>query len=69
MPTEHGQIRPTSQRHQRNTLPLRPQGVVSLEALGRLAQQVARILQRIRIEGSGRVDPVRRGHRTRNHSA
>lgn len=57
------QIRPSHQRYQRNTLPpLRPQGVVSLEALGRLAQQIARILQRNRAEGSGRVDHVRRGY-------
>jgi hypothetical protein len=65
MPTDYDsdQIRPAPRRHQRNTLPpLRPQGVVSLEALGRLAQQIARILQRIRAEGSGRVDHLRRGH-------
>jgi len=66
MPTDYDpdRFRPSHlSHHQRNILPpLRPQGVVSLEALGRLAQQVARILQRIRTEGSGRVDHVRRGH-------
>ena len=65
MPTDYDpdQIRPSPPRHyQRNNLPaLRPQGVVSLEALGRLAQQIARILQRIRTEGSGRVGHVQRG--------
>jgi hypothetical protein len=32
------------------------------EAPRRLAQQIATILQRIRAEGQGRVDRVRRGH-------
>jgi hypothetical protein len=65
MPTDHDpdQIRPRHRSPQRNILPpLRPQGVASLEALGRLAQEIARILQRIRTEGPGRVNHVRRGN-------
>lgn len=38
-----------------------PQEALSPEAPSRLAQQVATILQRIRAEGPGRVDRVRRG--------
>ena len=41
--------------------PLQPQKGASLEALGRLAQEIARILQRLRTEGPGRVDHVQRG--------
>ena len=41
--------------------PLHPQKGASLEALGRLAQEIARILQRLRTEGPGRVDHVQRG--------
>jgi hypothetical protein len=41
--------------------PLHPRKGASLEALGRLAQEIARILQRLRAEGPGRVDHVQRG--------
>jgi hypothetical protein len=48
--------------HQLNIQPpLRPRKGVSLEALGRLAQEIARILQRLRTEGPSRVDHVQRG--------
>jgi hypothetical protein len=65
MPTDHDpdQILQRHRSPQHNALsPLRPQGVVSLEALGRLAQEIARILQRLRAEGPGRVNRVRRGN-------
>jgi hypothetical protein len=41
--------------------PLHPQTGASLEALSRLAQEIARILQRLRTEGTSRVDHVQRG--------
>lgn len=45
-----------------NSQPLpHPRAVLSPEALSRLAQQVARVLQRLRAEGTGRVEHVRRG--------
>jgi hypothetical protein len=48
--------------HQLNIQPsLHPQKGASLEALGRLAQEIARILQRLRTEGPSRVDHVQRG--------
>ncbi len=48
--------------HQFNIQPsLHPQKGASLEALGRLAQEIARILQRLRTEGPSRVDHVQRG--------
>jgi hypothetical protein len=63
MPADQDQIRPNYQSPQRNTLPpLHPQGDVSLEALSRLAQEIARILQRLRAEGPGRVNRARRGN-------
>lgn len=53
---------PRSPIHQLNLEPpLRPQRGASLEALGRLAQEIARILQRLRTEGPGRVDHAQRG--------
>ena len=61
MPADRDQVRPKYQSLQRNTLPpLHPQGDVPLEALGRLAQEIARILQRLRAEGPGRVNRARR---------
>jgi hypothetical protein len=48
--------------HQRNIKPsLHPQKGASLEALSRLAQEIAKILQRLRTEGESRVDHVQRG--------
>jgi hypothetical protein len=41
--------------------PLHPRKGASLEALGRLAQEIARILQRLRTEDPSRVDHVQRG--------
>jgi hypothetical protein len=66
MPTDHypGLIRPRrGPKHQRNHQPL-PHSREALppEALSRLAQQVGRILQRIRTEGAGRADRVRGRH-------
>lgn len=48
--------------HHRNIQPpLHPQKGASLEALSRLAQEIAKILQRLRTEGQSRVDHVQRG--------
>jgi hypothetical protein len=53
---------PRSPLHQLNLEPpLHPQRGASLEALGRLAQEIAKILQRLRTEGPGRVDHAQRG--------
>jgi hypothetical protein len=41
--------------------PPQPRDVLSPEALSRLAQQIARILQRLRAEGPGGVKRVRGG--------
>jgi hypothetical protein len=63
MPTGHcpGSIRQRiGQRHHRNNQPLpHPRGALPPEALSRLAQQVATILQRIRTEGADRADRIR----------
>lgn len=64
MPIERksDQIHSPIRGHQLNTHPLlHPREGASLEALGRLAQEIARILQRLRTEGPSRVDHVQRG--------
>lgn len=64
MPIEHQSdpAHPRGPTHQVNIQPpLHPREGASLEALGRLAQEIARILQRLRTEGPGRVDHVQRG--------
>ncbi len=63
MPIDHKSdpAHPRSPRHYLNIQPpLHPRQGASLEALGRLAQEIARILQRLRTEGPGRVDHVQR---------
>jgi hypothetical protein len=52
---------PSLLHHLSNQPPLHPRKGASLEALGRLAQEIARILQRLRTEGPGRVDHVQQG--------
>lgn len=64
MPIDHKSdpAHPPGPFHQLNSQPpLHPRKGASLEALGRLAQEIARILQRLRTEGPGRVDHVQRG--------
>jgi hypothetical protein len=54
-------IRRSSSLEPNRQPPPQPRGALSPEAPSRLAQQIATILQRIRAEGHGRVDHVRRG--------
>jgi hypothetical protein len=64
MPIDHKSdpARPRGLIHQLNIQPpLHPRKGASLEALGRLAQEIARILQRLRTEGPSRVEHVQRG--------
>jgi hypothetical protein len=55
------QIRRSSSHVPNRRPPPQPRGALPPEAPLRLAQQIAAILQRIRAEGQGRVDHVRRG--------
>jgi hypothetical protein len=61
MPRDHRPdlIRPRRSPRNRQP-PLHPQGALSPEASSRLVQQIARILQRLRTVGAGRVEHVRR---------
>jgi hypothetical protein len=55
------QIRRSASHALNHPPPPQPRGALPPEAPSRLAQQIAAILQRIRAEGRGRVDHVRRG--------
>jgi hypothetical protein len=55
------QIRRSASHALNHRPPPQPRRALPPEAPSRLAQQVAAILQRIRAEGRGRVDHVRRG--------
>jgi len=54
-------IRRSSSHALNHRPPPQPRRVLPPEAPSRLAQQIAAILQRIRAEGRGRADHVRRG--------